>query len=75
MLTVAQSCATVIIMNMNALAEALVNERAQRLLDLDDAYPDVGMGMSYSTARADAIAQLKNEGVLPKEYKRLKTMS
>jgi hypothetical protein len=55
-------------MNMNELANALVEERAQRLLALDKAYPDVGMGMSYSTARADAIAQLKREGILPQQY-------
>lgn len=56
-------------MNIQTLIEALIKERTQRILDLDKAYPEVGMGMPLSMARADAIAQLKREGILPPEYK------
>jgi hypothetical protein len=36
----------------------LVLERAQRLKDHDDAYPDVGMGKSWHSCLADAMQQL-----------------
>jgi len=55
-------------MSIKDLQTIIVEERAQRLLAFDKAYPDVGMGMSYSTAKADAISQLKREGILPPEY-------
>jgi hypothetical protein len=36
----------------------LVLERAQRIQDFDDAYPDAGMGMSWGSCVADAMKQL-----------------
>jgi hypothetical protein len=51
------------------LIAALIAERAQRILDYDEAYPDVGMGMSWQAARYQAITALKNEGLLPSTYK------
>lgn len=51
------------------LIAALIDERAQRILDYDEAYPDVGMGMSWNAARYQAITTLKNEGLLPSTYK------
>jgi hypothetical protein len=40
------------------LRTKLVLERAQRIKDYDDAYPDVGMGMSWESCVADAMKQL-----------------
>ena len=50
------------------LYEILIQERTNSILAYDDAYPDVGMGMHLSTARSEAIASLKKEGILPKDY-------
>jgi hypothetical protein len=40
------------------LRTKLVLERAQRIQDFDDAYPDVGMGMSWGSCVADAMKEL-----------------
>ena len=50
-------------------AEHLINERAERLKLYDDAHPDIGMGMSFSMCRNQAIQDLKREGKVPRDYK------
>lgn len=46
----------------------LINERAQRLMDYNEAYPDVGMGLSWRAAEYEATEQLKREGLIPKNH-------
>jgi hypothetical protein len=46
----------------------LVDERERYLRAMDDAYPDVGMGLLPRAARAQAIAQLKRERKIPQDY-------
>jgi hypothetical protein len=53
---------------VNRLYEILIQERTNGILAHDDAYPDVGMGMFPAYARKLAIARLKEEGTLPKDY-------
>lgn len=60
-------------MNNEQLQEQLISERAQRLKQYDDAYPDVGMPAPVSYFRDQAIDQLIAEGLLPEDYKRLLT--
>lgn len=48
--------------------EVLINERARAILAFDDAYPDVGMGMSGTTARREAIEALIAEKILLEDY-------
>lgn len=55
-------------MGRDALIEALINERAARAMEFDDAYPDVGPGLSWGVARYDAIESLKKEGLIPNDY-------
>lgn len=50
------------------LRQALIDERAKHLKAMDDAYPDVGWGLTAAMARDDAIKQLKNEGLIPADY-------
>lgn len=40
------------------LQNQLIEERAQRILDYDAANPDIGMGMFYGVALAEAEEQL-----------------
>jgi hypothetical protein len=43
---------------VSQLKNQLIEERARHLMDMDDAYPDVGMGLSYGVAMATAEQQL-----------------
>jgi hypothetical protein len=54
---------------MESLIQALVDERTQRIMDYDDAYPDVGMGKASWVARREAIQALITEGKIPPSYK------
>ncbi len=51
------------------LLKDLVDERTQRIMDYDDAYPDVGMGKADWVARNEAIQALIAEGKIPSSYK------
>lgn len=50
------------------LQQALIEQRANHILDMDEAYPDIGMGMSRNTAQREAIQKLKTEGLIPKSF-------
>ena len=43
----------------------LIDERAARIMLYDDAYPDVGPGMSWAVAYMEAEQQLIKEGKIP----------
>lgn len=46
----------------------LVDERAHHLLKMDDAHPEVGMGLMPFVARKQAIEQLKAENKIRADY-------
>lgn len=49
-------------------AETLILERAWRLKERDDAYPDYGMPLPIWVFRKNAIEQLKEEKILPEDF-------
>jgi hypothetical protein len=51
------------------LRTQIVHERAMRIKDYDDAYPDVGMGMSWGSCVAEAVKQL---GYIEEQFDRKK---
>lgn len=55
-------------MDSEKLIKLLVDERAARLKDYDDAYPDIGWGMSKRTAIRQAIKELKQSNLIPSDY-------
>lgn len=53
---------------LERLQDALVTERAKRLKQYDDAYPEIGMGMGEWYYNKIAIEQLITEGLIPQDY-------
>ena len=54
--------------DVQLLRDRLVEEAAHRIHEYEEAYPEVGMGMSKHTAMVKAIENLKREGILPPDY-------
>lgn len=50
----------------------LVDLLTQHKLAMDNAYPDVGMGLFPSVARQEAIEELKAQGKIAADYKETK---
>lgn len=56
-------------MKITVEAEWLINQREQKLIEHDRAYPGLGPGIEFGGySRIIAIRQLKDEGILPEEY-------